>query len=282
MSREEDMKLNTEQLLDLTITVAREAGAILRDRYGQEHDVRFKGPVDLVTEADAAAEALIARRLRAAYPDHQLLGEEGARSAGDTSDSPYRWVIDPLDGTTNFAHGFPHFAVSIGLEHLGVPVVGVVYDPMRDELFSGARGQGAFLNGRRIHVSDTTLLMRSMLATGFSYDLERRAGQAAAWQAFLVRVQSTRQTGSSALNLCYVAAGRLDGYWERGIAPWDVAAGAVIALEAGGSVTNFDGAGFIADDREVVASNGHLHNHLLEVLLQHAPRPPVAPGEAAG
>jgi myo-inositol-1(or 4)-monophosphatase len=161
-------------------------------------------------------------------------------------------------------------------------VVGVVYDPLRDEVFSGARGQGAFLNGRPIQVSATPELMQAIVATGFSYDLRLRPGQAAAWQAFLVRVQSIRQTGSSALNLCYVAAGRLDGYWERGIAPWDVAAGALIALEAGASVTNFEGGSFLSDDREVVASNGPLHPAMLDILLMHAPRPPVEPGKAAG
>ncbi|MDQ3696263.1 MAG: inositol monophosphatase [Chloroflexota bacterium] len=272
----------SELFLEVAVAAARDAGAILRDRYGKPHEVRFKGTVDLVTEADAAAEALIADRLRSAFPTHRLLGEEGARGAGGETATPYRWVVDPLDGTTNFAHGLPHFAVSIGLEQHGVPIVGVVYDPLRDELFTGCQGAGAFVNGQPIQVSITDQLLQSILATGFSYDLRRRTGQAAAWQAFLVRVQSIRQTGSAALNLCYVAAGRLDGYWERGIAPWDVAAGTVIALEAGASVTNFDGGGFLADDREVVASNGPLHDEILAILRQHAPRPPVAAGEAAG
>lgn len=272
----------TAQFLAEAVAIAREAGTILRDRYGWEHQVRYKGPVDLVTEADAASEALIAQRLKAAYPDHQLLAEEGTRETGDGSGSSYRWVVDPLDGTTNYAHGFPHFAVSIGLELDRAPLLGVVYDPLRDELFAAARGQGATLNGVPIQVSTTQLMLQSVLATGFSYDLQHRVGQAAAWQAFLVRVQSLRQTGSAALNLCYVAAGRLDGYWERGIAPWDVAAGGLIALEAGASVTDFDGGGFLADDREVAVSNGHLHHDLLQILREHAPRPPVASGEAAG
>lgn len=272
----------TARFLAEAETIAREAGAILRDRYGQEHQVRYKGPVDLVTEADAASEALIAQRLRAAFPDHQLLAEEGARETSDHSSSPYRWVVDPLDGTTNFAHSLPPFAVSIGLELERAPLVGVVYDPLRDELFAAARGQGATLNGRPIRASTTDQLLQSVLATGFSYDLGHREGQAAAWRAFLVRVQSMRQTGSAALNLCYVAAGRLDGYWERGIAPWDVAAGALIAMEAGGRVTDFDGGTFASDDREVAASNGPLHEDLLQVLREHAPRPPVAAGEAAG
>ena len=272
----------TDQFLETAISVAREAGAILRDRYGKDHDVRFKGPVDMVTEADAAAEALIAERLRSLYPDHDLLGEEGATGSSDASGSPYRWIIDPLDGTTNFAHSMPHFSVSIGLEHEGQALVGVVYDPLRDEMFSAARGQGAHLNGKPIKVSTTDSLLRSMVATGFSYDLSHRPGQAAVWQAFLVRVQSTRQLGSSALNLCYVASGRLDGYWERGIAPWDIAGGALIALEAGATVTDYDGGEFHVDDREIVASNGKIHAAMLDVLLDHAPRPPVEAGEAAG
>jgi myo-inositol-1(or 4)-monophosphatase len=269
----------SDQFLATAIAVARDAGAILRDRYGKDHEVRFKGPVDLVTEADAAAEALIAERLRAAFPGHELLGEEGARG---TSDSPYRWIVDPLDGTTNFAHSMPHFAVSIGLEHEGKPLAGVVYDPLRDELFSAERGKGAHLNGEPIRVSSTETLLQSMLATGFSYDLSHRPGQAAAWLAFLTQVRSTRQTGSAALNLCYVATGRLDGYWERGIAPWDVAAGALIATEAGGTVTDFDGGEFHADDREIVASNGKIHVAMLEILSENAPRPPVEAGDAAG
>lgn len=270
------------EFLETAIAVARDAGAILRDRYGKDHEVRFKGPVDLVTEADAAAEALIAERLRTTYPDHDLLGEEGATGTVAATGSPYRWIIDPLDGTTNFAHSMPHFAVSIGLEHEGQPLIGVVYDPLRDEMFSAMRGHGAHLNGNPIRVSSTDSLLRSMVATGFSYDLSHRPGQAAVWLAFLTRVRSTRQMGSSALNLCYVGAGRLDGYWERGIAPWDVAGGALIAQEAGATITDYDGGEFHADDREIVASNGNIHSAMLEVILENAPRPPVEAGEAAG
>src|ERR671910_708880 len=219
--------------------IARDAGEILRDRFGQPHEVRYKGTIDLVTEADRAAEDLIADRLRTVCPEHDLLCEEG--SVGATSGSSYRWVVDPLDGTTNFAHGLPTFAVSIALEDAGVPVVGVVYDPMRDELFVARKGAGTTLNGTPIQVSAVDRLLASILVTGFSYDFERRSRQAEVWRDFLMRVQAIRQTGSAALNLCYIAAGRLDGYWERGISPWAVAAGAVMVTEAGGTVTDMRG-----------------------------------------
>ena len=251
--------------------IARDAGAILRDRFGQPHDVRFKGAIDMVTEADQASEDFIAGRLRTLCPEHELLCEEG--SFGATSGSAYRWVVDPLDGTTNFAHGLPTFAVSIALEDAGVPVVGVVYDPMRDELFVAHKGAGATLNGAPIQVSAVDRLLASILVTGFSYDFERRARQADVWRDFLTRVQAIRQTGSAALNLCYIAAGRLDGYWEQGISAWDVAAGAVIVTEAGGMVTNMRGGAFRSDEREILASNGSLHTDMLGVVAaqEHAP-----------
>ena len=248
---------------------ARAAGAILRERFGQPHEIRFKGAIDLVTEADRAAEDLIASRLRETCPDHQLLCEEG--SLGATTPSAFRWVVDPLDGTTNFAHGLPTFAVSIALEEFGVPVVGVIYDPMRDEMFVARRGHGAALNGVRLRVSSTAALISSILVTGFSYDFAKRGHQADIWRDFLTQVQAIRQTGSAALNLCYIAAGRLDGYWERGIQPWDVAAGALMVAEAGGAVTDFRGGAFRSDGREVLASNSSLHDHLLAVIARHPP-----------
>ena len=248
---------------------ARAAGAILRERFGQPHEINFKGAIDLVTEADRAAEDLIAGRLRETCPDHELLCEEG--SLGAALPSSFRWVVDPLDGTTNFAHGLPTFAVSIALEESGVPVIGVIYDPMRDEMFAAQRGKGTTLNGIPIRVSATKTLISSILVTGFSYDFARRAHQAEIWREFLTQVQAIRQTGSAALNLCYVAAGRLDGYWERGIQPWDVAAGALMVTEAGGTVTDLRGGAFRSDDREILASNGLLHDHLRAVIAQHPP-----------
>ena len=254
--------------------IARDAGEILRGRFGQPHDVRFKGTIDLITEADQASEDLIADRLRSLCPEHDLLCEEG--SVGAASGSAYRWVVDPLDGTTNFAHGLPTFAVSIALEDAGVPVVGVVYDPMRDELFVARKGAGATLNGAPMQVSAVDRLLASILVTGFSYDFERRARQAEVWRDFLTRVQAIRQTGSAALNLCYIAAGRLDGYWEQGISAWDVAAGAVIVTEAGGMVTDMRGGPFRSDDREILASNASLHADMLGVIAAHERAPGTA------
>ena len=264
-----------DDYLHHAVQIARDAGQILRDRFGQPHDVRFKGTIDLVTEADRAAEDLIADRLRALCPQHDLLCEEG--SAGAASGSAYRWVVDPLDGTTNFAHGLPTFAVSVALEDAGVPVIGVVYDPMRDELFAARAGGGATLNGAPIRVSGVDRLLASILVTGFSYDFERRRQQAEVWRDFLLRVQAIRQTGSAALNLCYIAAGRLDGYWERGISAWDVAAGALIVTEAGGAVTDMRGGAFRSDDREILASNGALHSDLREVIAAHEIAPTGQP-----
>lgn len=256
-----------DEFVSVAVEIAREAGAILRDRFGQPHDIKFKSAIDMVTEADRASEALIAERLRARYPDHRLLGEEGARGAAETATaSLYRWVIDPLDGTTNFAHGMPGFAVSIGLEYDGAPIVGVVFDPIRNELFVARQGGGATLNGAPLRVSATDDLLRSLLATGFSYDLAKRPRQAETWLAFLTRVQSIRQTGSSALNLCSVAAGRLDGYWEGAVLPWDVAAGVLMVREAGGAVSRFDGAPFASDNGDLVASNGVIHQAMLAII----------------
>lgn len=260
----------TDAFLATAVEAARAAGAVLEDHFGGPLDVQFKGTVDLVTQADRAAEALIAERLRSAFPDHRLMGEEGARATSDeAAASPFRWLIDPLDGTTNFAHGLPTFAVSIALEASGIPVIGVVYDPMRDELFTARRGQGALLNGVPIRVSNTDALISSILATGFSYDFAKRVHQAEIWRDFLTRVQAIRQTGSAALNLCYIAAGRLDGYWERGIQPWDVAAGALMVVEAGGTVSDLAGGVYRSDDREILASNGSLHDQLLAVIGRH-------------
>jgi len=259
--------------MTVAAAAAQDAGALLRDRLSRPRDIQFKGLVDLVTDADRASEALIANRLRAAFPHHRILGEEGARGAHEDAagaDAPYRWLIDPLDGTTNYAHTLPHFAVSIALEHAGAPLLGVVYDPMRDELFAAERGRGATRNGDPLRVSATDDLIGAVLVTGFAYDLQRRADQALAWRAFLTRVQAIRQTGSAALNLCYVAAGRVDGYWERWIQPWDVGAGTLIVAEAGGRVTDLAGSPTTPDARQILATNALLHPPMLAVLVESA------------
>lgn len=255
---------------DLAIGAARDAGTLLRDALGQHRDIAFKGLVDLVTDADRASEAMIAARIRQSFPEHGLLGEEGTRATDPRPDSSFRWVFDPLDGTTNYAHGYPHFAVSIALVEGDRALLGVVYDPMRDELFVAERGRGATLNGRPLRVSRTNDLIRSLLATGFAYDLDARAENMRMWDALLNITQGTRRDGSASLNLCYVAAGRLDGFWERPLQPWDIAAGALIVEEAGGRVSSYTGGRFDPLGHEAVATNGLIHDQLLRVVAQHA------------
>ncbi|MEA2583862.1 MAG: monophosphatase [Thermomicrobiales bacterium] len=255
---------------EVAISAARDAGTVLRERLSRARTIDFKGTVDLVTDADRASEELIASRIHQAFPDHRLLGEEGARGAGiDGNEVPeFGWVVDPLDGTTNYAHGYPHFAVSIALERRGLVVLGVVYDPMREELFVAERGKGATLNGEPLHVSAVDQLIRALLATGFPYDIEQRGENSAIWDVFLNASQGTRRDGAAALNLCYVAAGRLDGFWERPLQPWDIAAGGLMVLEAGGVATTYDEEPFDPYRREVIASNGHIHEAMVGVVHQ--------------
>jgi myo-inositol-1(or 4)-monophosphatase len=250
---------------DLAIAVAREAGALLREMHGRVRDVRHKGLVDLVTEADRASEALIARRLLEAYPDDRLLAEEGT-AASQNLGAERVWIVDPLDGTTNYAHGHPVFAVSIALYAAGHVRAGAVYDPLRDELFAARAGDGATLNDAPLCVSDTEQLIDAMLATGFAYDPVGRMENILYFQRFVELSQAVRREGSAALDLCYVAAGRYDGYWERGIAPWDVAAASLILTEAGGRLSGYASAPFDVFAREIVASNGHLHDAMQDVI----------------
>jgi myo-inositol-1(or 4)-monophosphatase len=253
----------------LAVDTAREAGALLRAKLGAVN-INFKGTVDLVTDADHASEALIAAKITSAFPNHALVGEEGTRGpSGEIDRGGYSWIFDPLDGTTNYAHGYPHFAVSIALERAGETLLGVVYDPMREEMFEAVRDGGAVLNGEPIHVTATNELIRSLLATGFSYDLTARAENMAMWNALLNICQGTRRDGAAALNLTYVAVGRLDGFWERPLNPWDVAAGALIVEEAGGKVTAFDGGRFDPFEREILATNGAIHAVMMDVIAEH-------------
>jgi len=239
------------------IDLAREAGAILRTYQERGFDIVHKGTVDLVTDADKESETLIAGRIRERFPHHRLLGEEGARGAA-VPDAPFGWVIDPLDGTTNFAHRYPHFAVSLGLEYRGDPILGVVYDPSRDELFVGARGQGATLNDAPIHVAGTETVRQSLLATGFSYDLTQRADATALWNAFNNACQGLRRDGAAALNLCWVACGRLDGFFERPVMPWDMGAAVAIVREAGGVVTAMEDDDWRLDRNQALAAGPQL------------------------
>jgi len=241
--------------------IAREAGALLMTHFTRRTTFEYKGEVDLVTEADRGSEKLITERLRARWPEHDLVGEEGARSE---TGADYRWYVDPLDGTTNFAHGYPVFCVAIALVHKdGQLEVGVLYDPTRDEMFSAERGHGATLNGKPIRVSTMRRLAESLLATGFPSQKRHSNPNIHFYQQITLRSHGVRRAGSAALDLANVACGRYDGFWEFNLNPWDTAAGALLVQEAGGRVTRFDGSPFRLDSREVLASNGLIHQELM-------------------
>ena len=248
--------------LEVAIAAAEAAGEVLRNGFGQHQEIKFKGEVDLVTKADENAEQAIKQVLRETFPNYGMLAEEGGELKGEGN---VRWIVDPLDGTTNFAHGLPLFCTSIALERDGEVVLGVVYDPMASETYTAERGGGATLDGEPIGVSDTDEPMRALLATGFPYDRDQVPAAVKLFGQFAVRTQSMRRLGSAALDLCYVAAGRLDGYYERGVKAWDIAAGTLILREAGGKATNYSGHELDLEIGEVVASNGLLHPDLLRV-----------------
>jgi len=244
--------------------VAREAGALLLPYFHQGLKIEYKGDADLVTAADRAAETLIRERISKQFPSHDVLGEEqGLNDQG----SDYRWYVDPLDGTTNFAHGYPVFCVSLALEHRGPEgarrIAGVVYDPTRDELFSAEFGRGAHLNGRPIHVSKTTQLKECLVATGFPSHKRHKNPNIYFYHQITLRTHGVRRAGSAALDLCNVASGRFDGFWEFNLNAWDTAAGVLIVEEAGGEASRFDGSAFAIDSRETLASNGLVHDALL-------------------
>jgi len=252
-------------MLDFAIETAREAGQLLRERFHQHHTVTSKSsPVDLVTEADLVSEQLIVDRIRQRFPDHAILAEEGL---GRAYHSPYHWLIDPLDGTTNYAHGFPIFSVNIAVARGDDVLLGVTYDPLRDELFAAQRGGGAFLNDRRVHVSQATHLGEALLATGFPYSRATEAqNNLGPFNRVMPRVRGIRRGGSAALDLAYVAAGRFDGYWEFWLNPWDWATGALLVTEAGGAVTDVTGAPWHLHTPNLVATNGPLHAELLRTV----------------
>ncbi len=242
----------------------REAGRFLRENLDERGEILYKGEVDLVTEFDTRAQDLLFGRLSSAFPDDGFLAEEGLSREGR---SDCRWIVDPLDGTTNFAHTFPVFSVSVARECRGEVVLGLVYDPTREELFRAEAGGGAFLNDRMIGVSKVNELGKSLLATGFPYDVRKNpVNNLDHWGHFLVRAQAIRRCGSAALDLCYVACGRFDGFWELRLNPWDVAAGALIVRASGGLVTDFSGGDFGIAEGEVVASNAAIHGAMLDVL----------------
>ena len=248
----------------IAIQAAQKAGFVLKRRLGKKRKVGYKGVVNLVTEMDILAEKIIVSEIQRHFPDHNILAEE---RTSKIKVSPYRWIIDPLDGTTNYAHGFPIFCVSIALTKNEEAILGAVYDPTRDELFVAEKNKGARLNGRKLHVSSESNLSRSLLATGFPYDIrESPINNFDHFHNFAIRAQAVRRAGSAALDLCYVAAGRFDGFWEMKLAPWDMAAGKLMVLEAGGTATDFLGKHLALNGKHVLATNGKIHTAMLRII----------------
>jgi myo-inositol-1(or 4)-monophosphatase len=257
-----------EPTIDFITNLSKEAGEILRKGFGQAHQVRHKGRIDVVTEVDHQSEDFIVNRIRSAFSDHSIITEESGFLDGQNEN---RWFIDPIDGTSNYAKGFPFFCVSIAYAHHGKMRLAAVYDPIRDESFTAERGKGAYLNSERIHVNATDELIDSMLITGFPYDMEREDNNIDHFITMLKHVQTIRRLGSAVLDQVYVAAGRLDGYWEIGVSAWDIAAGTLIVEEAGGLVTTLKGdPDYMKPPYDVLAANPTLHAKILPLLNQKA------------
>lgn len=254
--------------LKSTLTkIAKGAGKIQLKNFGRAHNVEYKGTINLVTEVDKLCEEFIVSELSMNFPDDDFLAEEGT---GRRAKSGRRWIIDPLDGTVNYAHDFPFYCVSIALEENGELTAGVIFDPNRDELFYAEKGKGAALNGKPIKVSSVAKLKQSMLATGFAYNVqeEERFDNLDNFGKFVKRAQAVRRPGSAAIDLAWVAAGRIDGFWELFLKPWDMAAGVLLIREAGGSVTSFDGSSFDLYGTQILASNGNIHAAMRDVLTR--------------
>jgi myo-inositol-1(or 4)-monophosphatase len=254
------------EFLDAAIGAAREAGAILLDGFGRPKEISYKGEVDIVTESDRRSEAAIVARLRERFPGHAIVAEEGggAKAAG----AKYCWHVDPLDGTTNFAHGYPCFAASIGLLEEGEPLAGAVFNPVSNELFTAVRGEGAYLNGQRIHVSPVETLAHSLVATGFPTHLRKQSANMGYYWEFTLRSHGVRRDGSAALDLCSVACGRFDAFWEFRLNSWDTAAGMLLVQEAGGKVTGVAGEAYHPGDHSMLASNGRIHTEMQQVAAR--------------
>ena len=253
-----------DEYLTVASNAARRAGNILRENLHGIREISYKGDINLVTEMDMRSERAVVETILASFPGHGIIAEE---ETSIQNESGYRWIIDPLDGTTNYAHGYPCFSVSIALEHEGEIIAGVVYDPMRNELFAARKGKGAALNGRPIRVTAIDTLIKSLLATGFPYDRkESEKNNMDYFHDLLMASQEVRRDGSAALDLCSVACGRFDGFWELKLKPWDVAAGSLIVREAGGTVSDFSGKRFSVHDEEILATNGRIHQPMVEIM----------------
>jgi myo-inositol-1(or 4)-monophosphatase len=254
-----------ESHLTTAIEIAREAGGLLAELFPQPQEITYKRRSDLLTEADRRSEALIVGRLRSHFPHHRIVAEEGG---GHQTDSDYCWYVDPLDGTTNFAHGFPVFCVTLGLAYRGEVVTGVAYDPTREELFTAEKESGAYLNGRRLHVSKAAHLDECLVATGFPPFATNHELNIEFYFRFTQRSHGIRRAGSAALDLCSVAAGRFDGFWELKLNPWDKAAGSLMVTEAGGRVSDISGRPFDLLGDDIFASNGLVHDQMVEVFTE--------------
>lgn len=252
-------------MLNFAIQTARDAGQILLEKFGKILTVTKKGDINLVTEADLASEKLIIEQIKSYYPKHSILAEESGNAAVD-GNSKWKWIIDPLDGTTNYAHGYPCFCVTIALEHEGKIVVAVTFDPTRNEVFAAEKGNGATLNNKPIRVSKTEKLSEALLVTGFPYDFKQKDNFARHLTSFLLNARGVRRDGSAAIDMAYIACGRFDGFWEEGLNPWDMAAGVLLIEEAGGQITNYHGGNFDLYSPPMCASNGLIHHEMLRVL----------------
>ena len=252
------------QLKSFAVDLARKSGALLKEKFSQTHKIQYKGDIDIVTEADKLSEDLIIETIKRNFPDHGILSEE---SPAITGAGKLRWIIDPLDGTTNYYHGYPVFCVSVALENEGTIVLGVIYDPMREDMFVAIRGEGAYLNDKKLKVSSVNNLSRSLLATGFPYDIrDSKENNLDYFNAMAINVQAIRRAGSAALDLAYLAAGRFDGFWELKLKPWDTAAGCLMVEEAGGVISDIAGQKWHLQSPSLLASNGLIYEQMIKVL----------------
>ncbi len=255
----------SERMMKVAKDAALEAGGYIFERMGKIKEISHKsGITDLVTDVDKASEAIIVKKIKEAFPSHSLLAEESGKS-GSEGDGP-KWIIDPLDGTVNYAHAFPFFCVSIGVIYEGVGRIGVVYDPVRKEMFSAEISKGSFLNEKKISVTGTAEVQNSLIGTGFAYSLEKRISNLELFEKMIAKAQAVRRPGAAALDLCYVAAGRLDGFWELSLSPWDTAAGHLIVTEAGGRVSMLDLACYDIFKENILATNGKIHDEMSTIL----------------
>lgn len=256
--------MNSKKFYDIAISVAKEAGSYQKEKFGSELKIEFKGAIDLVTEVDKKSEQIILNGIQDNFPEHDIMAEEGG---GERKDSAYKWIVDPLDGTTNFAHRLPLFAVSIALEFKGKIIGGVVYNPIYDELFCAFKGEGAYLNNKKIKVTNTNTLDHAMIATGFAYNLRKNISKHIVhFQNVIVKAQAVRRLGSAAIDICYLACGRFDGFWELNLFPWDTAAGTIIAEEAGALVSRFDGSPYTVYEKDLLITNSKIHAEMIKVL----------------